>query len=440
VNIIIVNPFFPPYAPGGAEYSLEQMCRRFAKQQWSVLVVTTCIDGRPRLETRDGYEIEYLSSPLKLKPGQDDEGLIYIESPDYASVLLSHLRKELSSGSRKERILIANNGQCFISVAEAGKEAGIPTIGIVRDTQAICATGSCIDNQPSDRAVPCRGLLGAAVCRMRFSWDRDDWSLRAVPGLFLSGIAMGIRRRQLRKIGLQCFDRIVSISDALTMLLKKIPSFDHKRILTIQNFSTDVMQAPENDVIKFLDNLGLNAQPYFIVAGKKSYGKGSDVATAAMHLVVKKGVHAKILFVGKGVLAGGKGEPYIVDHPSVPLPLLLGLVSRATALVIPGRWQEGLHRTMIDALALGVPIICTQAGAPPVEGVRDGLNGRVVACNDVGTLADAMTDILRWDEKEKRMCKETSLRLFRERFSDSVIMNKWKNLFNDLARNDSVVQ
>jgi glycosyltransferase involved in cell wall biosynthesis len=224
------------------------------------------------------------------------------------------------------------------------------------------------------------------------------------------------------------------------MLLKKIPGFDHRRISTIQNFSTDVMLAPDTEVVGFLAKLGFGTEPYFIVAGKKSYGKGSDVAVAAMHLVVKKGVHTKILFVGKGVLAGGKGEHYIVDHPSVPLPLLLGLVSRAAALVIPGRWQEGLHRTMIDALALCVPIICTEAGAPPVEGVRDGLNGRVVACNDAGTLADAMTDILRWGEKEKRTCKEESLRLFSERFSDGVIMDKWINLFYDLAGNGSVVQ
>jgi hypothetical protein len=184
MRIVIVNPFFPPYAPGGAEYSLEQMCQRFAKQQWNVHVATTCVDGEPRVEIRDGYEIEYLPSPLKLKPGQDDDGLSYIESPHYASFLLDHLRRTLSSGKREKQILIANNGQCFLPVAEAGKEAGIPTIGIVRDTQAICATGSCIDNQPSDRAVPCRGLLGAIVCQMRFRRDRGDWSLRRIPGLF----------------------------------------------------------------------------------------------------------------------------------------------------------------------------------------------------------------------------------------------------------------
>lgn len=440
MHIIIANPFFPPYAPGGAEYSLEQMCRRFAKQQWHVHVVTTCVDGRPRVEIRDGYEIEYLPSPLKLSSGQDDDGLAYIESPEYSSVLLDQLRKILFSGSQKERILIANNGQCFIPVAEAGKESGIPTIGIVRDTQTICATGSCIDNQPAGRAVPCKGLLRAVICKMRFNRDRGDWSLRKIPEMFLSGIEMEVKRRQLRNLGLQRFDHIVGISDALAMLLKKIPGFYHRRISTIQNFSTDATPALDSEVSVFLDNIGFGTQPYFIVAGKKSYGKGSDVASAAMHLVVKKGILANILFVGKGVLAVGKKEHYIVDHPSVPLPLLLGLVSRAVALVIPGRWQEGLHRTMIDALALGRPIICTEAGAPPVEGVRNGRNGHVVKCNDAGTLADAMTDILLWGDKEKAACKEESLRLFRERFSDNIIMDKWINLFDDLALNVSAIR
>ena len=99
------------------------------------------------------------------------------------------------------------------------------------------------------------------------------------------------------------------------------------------------------------------------------------------------------------------------------------------ALLIPSRWQEGLNRTMIDALHLGVPIICSESGAPPGEGVIDEENGYVVKSNNALALAKKMLKLLEWGREDMEHCRKVSTKRFHERFSDDVLLKAWSQLF-----------
>jgi len=112
MRIIIANPYFLPYAPGGAEYSLEQKCRRFVAEGWEIHVVTNCYDGKPRRESRDGYEVEFVESPVMLPEGQQIDATSYLRSSDYEELLFRNLISAVSE-SEKRPILIANNAQCL---------------------------------------------------------------------------------------------------------------------------------------------------------------------------------------------------------------------------------------------------------------------------------------------------------------------------------------
>jgi glycosyltransferase involved in cell wall biosynthesis len=63
-------------------------------------------------------------------------------------------------------------------------------------------------------------------------------------------------------------------------------------------------------------------------------------------------------------------------------------ISKSTVYVLPS-YREGTPRTVLEAMAMGRPIITTDA-AGCRETVRDGRNGFLVPVRDVGKLADAM--------------------------------------------------
>lgn len=427
VRILIANPYFPPFASGGAEYSLEQMCQRFSKQGWDVHVITNCCDGNPGVEERDGYAVNFVSSPFRVPPGQQIDESEYLHSASYYHALTEALIGSLHNDS-SECVFIANNAQCFIPVARAGKAVGVPSIGIVRDTQTICETGTCIDNKRAEDAIPCKGLIGAAMCMYQFHRMRGYRGIRAVPGILLNGVSAGMRRAKLRRDGLQALELIVTISDALQCLIRKLADMRNCKITTIRNFHTDIERSHDDEMMKFLEKHGLRDQSYFLIAGKKSYGKGSDIAMEAMKIVHQKYPKIRLLFVGRETVNSPDNISY-VDTETVSQPILMSLLYHSRALIIPGRSQEGLHRTMIDALHLGIPIICTDAGGPK-EGVIEGINGYVTGCDDPIQLANAMEKLLSWDEDKLEQCRQESMKQFNEMFSDDVLMSKWRSLIN----------
>ncbi len=73
---------------------------------------------------------------------------------------------------------------------------------------------------------------------------------------------------------------------------------------------------------------------------------------------------------------------------AVPRETVLRLFRAADASVLPSAWENFPH-TVVEALAVGCPVIATAVGGVP-EVVRDGENGLLVAPNDAAGLAAAI--------------------------------------------------
>lgn len=431
MQILFINPFFTPWIPGGAEHSLELLCRHFASQRWNIKVIAVSLDGRSNSEQRDGYSIIWLPAPERVPPGQDIPEIPYLRTKKY----IDDVRAAFQMLNYRPDFLIANNAQSYASASSIAAFSGIPSIGIVRDTQMICETGACIDNVPAKTAIPCSGYAGAGLCMIRFRRVREGKSIRPWPAWFLQGMQQQRRRMILRNTA-KTFNHLVTISDSLKILVRRaLPIYPEKSITTIANLSTFAEAVKPEDFSTYMLSHGLTKNKYFLFAGRKTYGKGVDLAIQAIRSVRKFRNDIQLLLVGRGKVESNSNDG-VRDLSSVSQSMLMALLSNSLALVIPGRWQEGLHRTMIDALRLGIPVICSEAGAPSVEGVKDGLNGRIIKCNDAALLAEAMIDVLRWGDKEKKLCVEESLRIFYEKFSDDVVIYKWKKLFSNFSGNN----
>jgi glycosyltransferase involved in cell wall biosynthesis len=73
--------------------------------------------------------------------------------------------------------------------------------------------------------------------------------------------------------------------------------------------------------------------------------------------------------------------------------------SLARAMIVPSRF-ESMPYVVIEAAGAGMPLISTDVGGiPEIFGPE---SGRLIRCDDVPALADAMTRMLRMDESERR--------------------------------------
>lgn len=428
MRLIIANAYFPPFAPGGAEDSLVECIVRLSRQGHEVDVVTCSFDGNIGESNFAGCNLIHVASPVQLNVGSQNSADEYLKSKFFFRSFVNALIERTNNNGIE--LLLANNTHCYRSVAEAGRLRGLKTVAVVRDTEVMCSTGSCMEGCPAEHATACHGIVGSALCNISFQRNHGVRGWRPWPGMFMDGLRIGIQRYRVQRSLIQ-YSKIITISNALErQLLATLPILAG-RTRVIPNFSTSVDAVGTKTVHEFLGSLGIVPGCYVLAAGKKSRGKGSDVLASSIQRLRSEGVQIKALFLGKGKIDKLNCSG-VVDHAPVSKELLLGVLKEAVALVVPGRCQEGLHRSMIDALRLGIPVICTDAGGVS-EGVQDRVTGRVVPCGNVEALVVALRDVSGWNAARRELCAKAAFQHFENNYSDRNVENKWNAFFDELA-------
>jgi len=126
--------------------------------------------------------------------------------------------------------------------------------------------------------------------------------------------------------------------------------------------------------------------------------KGVDVFIRAAMLVAAHSPHVRFVVVG-----GGSAEAELRSLASSldpgrrialvgPVAGALPLLARFDVAVVPSR-SEGLPTSLLEALALGVPVVASAVGGIP-DVVTDGETGVLVPPDDPAALADAIVSLL----------------------------------------------
>jgi glycosyltransferase involved in cell wall biosynthesis len=92
---------------------------------------------------------------------------------------------------------------------------------------------------------------------------------------------------------------------------------------------------------------------------------------------------------------------------------------------------EGLGTSLLDAMALGLPVVATSAGGIP-EAVEDGETGRLVAPRDARALADALTGALA-DQRQLAAWGEAGRRRYLERFTAERMVDETLRVIEESA-------
>ena len=100
------------------------------------------------------------------------------------------------------------------------------------------------------------------------------------------------------------------------------------------------------------------------------------------------------------------------------------------ALFVSSSDYEGISNSMIEAMAIGLPCVCTDCkGGGAREFIISEYNGLLVDCNDPTKLCYGMEKML--SSKLAKRCSENALKI-REDLSVDIITNKWINVFEDV--------
>jgi glycosyltransferase involved in cell wall biosynthesis len=92
-----------------------------------------------------------------------------------------------------------------------------------------------------------------------------------------------------------------------------------------------------------------------------------------------------------------------------------------------------MPNTVMEAMASGLPVVCTDAGGVR-ELVRSGENGWIVPCRQPEALAERMLHLMSLDPAERRALGAAGrARIVRE-FDLERVVDHWEDLLRTLAR------
>ncbi|WP_399629006.1 glycosyltransferase family 4 protein [Sporosarcina sp. SG10008] len=186
-------------------------------------------------------------------------------------------------------------------------------------------------------------------------------------------------------------------------------------------------------------SLGINDEKVIMFIGRLVREKGIVELIESFDAVLKEVEDAILIIVGGSVTGDRDGIDLDLIIKSLPQDRqdrikLLGLrddipelLSASDLFVLPS-YREGLPRSIIEAMAMGKPVVATD-----IRGCREevfpNINGYLCKDKDSGSLAAAIINVLSDDEKLTEF-GENSRRIFLDEFDEKVVLERQLKVFN----------
>lgn len=173
----------------------------------------------------------------------------------------------------------------------------------------------------------------------------------------------------------------------------------------------------------------------FFMICRLLWAKGVREYLAASNTLIEDGFNVECYLVGP-VDPSGDG-PSASELPSIlgaviylgKTDSVLELIRDSDCVVLPSYYPEGVPRTLLEAAAVGRPIITTNSiGCREV--VDDGVNGFICKPGDPSELAQVMENFLHLDARARIEMGRESRRLAERRFDERLVIDEYCRVIN----------
>ena len=273
-----------------------------------------------------------------------------------------------------------------------------------------------------------------------FFESSDLWAglvtkLLSSAGLIWSRRDMGILRRRRHATAYRWLsrmpDRVFAVSELVRRHCIEVDGIDAARVQTIYN-GIDLSRWSAED------RPGDRAGAVITTVGNIRHVKGHDLFLQAAATVVKEYPETRFSIAGATL-----DQAYL--HTLEAMILQLGLEDRfcfaggvtdlrthfqgADLFVLPSR-SEGFSNAIIEAMAMGLPVVATDVGGN-AEAVKRGVSGLIVPPEDAPALANAMLQLLR-DPEQARSMGGAGREIVSERFTVEAMMMQVTTAYGEL--------
>lgn len=415
LNILLPTDTFPPGNVGGAAWSAcilaQELEKRGHRVQAVVPVRGAIPTAPPPIPTR---YVPYTAPPIPFVQNYYRHERLW----QPLAAILVQAGRDMGT----ERLIIhAQHVQTTPAAVLAGHRLGVPVVATIRDHWPwdYFATGLHANRLP----YPTGTLPGYVTdLPVRLGAFPGTLALLAVPYMLAH-----LRRRAAL---LAQADAVIAVSHYIAHHLRHIVPAERLHVLpNIVNIAGDEQIAAVSPSFPIPDR-------FMLYVGKLEPNKGASLLPDIVrHLVALPGAPPPpLLVVGSGSLQAALQSQ--LDRMGVAVHFLswlshddvLRLMARCEVLLFPSLWGEPLSRVLLEASALGAPILAMPTGGTP-DIISDGCNG-LLARTPV-TFAHHLRHLLD-NPHHRHTLGEQARRTARERFAPDIVLPNVEQLYQRL--------
>jgi len=387
MNVCLVNEYFPPFAPGGAEWSVDALARAMAARGLRVTIVTPNYGAAAR-EERDGVSVVRFPFPRRLPPGRTPAAPKWLANPVfYLWASLAVARAARRAGAE---VIHAQNKHSLIPCVLAGRWLGVPVFLTIRDGSIVDAAPVCLhhgDRMPADCGVRKLWRECSEEYFAQYMAGRRS-RLRTKLAFLYFWLDSRLKQRFLRRV-----DGVIGVSRGILDIYRRSGLLERaRRVETIYNVPPIAVPPSPARLAALRDRLAVAGRRIVLYVGKLSPGKGTPDLVAAAREVAAICPDVLFLLVGEGDVDASAS--WMRRLGPLPNEDVLALYPLAEMVVVPSVIPDALSRVILEAMSAGRPVVATRVGGTP-ELVIDGKTGMLVERGAPDELARAIVALLR---------------------------------------------
>ena len=227
-------------------------------------------------------------------------------------------------------------------------------------------------------------------------------------------------------------DRIIAVSEGIKEDLIKNFNIPEKKITVIYNpvDINEIKRFSQEDVDHpwFYDEL-----PVIVSVGRLTRQKGYPYLIGAFSIVMKS-LPCKLLIIGEGENRGRlvklaeecglERDIEFLGFQKNPFKYMVN-----SSVFVLSSLYEGFGNVIVEAMALGLPVISTDCPSGPSEIINDKKNGILVPVKDEKALADAILSVLTNSQLKNNLGREAKKKA--QTFAINKIVEKYRGIFRE---------